>query len=244
MEAAKSDETQKKVQLLRSRLQASYPQASEIDDATLRRFLHARSLNVEKACKFLLQHLKWRQTFVPFGCIQEAEIANELKKEKIFLQGVDKKGRPIGVILARRHESSDRDLEEFKRFVVYGFDKAVSSLPEDQEKFVLIADLKGYNYRNMDIKGYLAILEILQDHYPERLGKLFMLHVPSLFSIAWRIVYPFIDPKVKEKIVFVEDKQLKETLLEHIDITDLPVDFGGQQTLVPIQNVGGNTKMQ
>eukprot|EP00250_Pteridium_aquilinum_P019458 c24440_g2_i1 orf=346-957(+) len=203
METGNLDEAQT-VQLLRSRLQALKPQIQEVDDATLRRFLRARSHNVDKACKFLLQHLKWRRTFVPLGCIQESEIANELKKEKIFLQGADKKGRPIGVILAARHCSSNRDLEEFKRFVVYGFDKAVASLVKGQEKFVLIADLKGYKFKNMDVKGYCAILEILQDHYPERLGKLFMVHVPPLFDMAWRLVQPFLDPNVKEKIVFVE----------------------------------------
>ena len=85
-----------------------------IDDATLRRFLRARSLNVEKAHKFLLRHLKWKKQFMPEGFIRASDVHNELKKEKIFLQGVDKRGRPIGIILASKHRSSERDLEEFK----------------------------------------------------------------------------------------------------------------------------------
>lgn len=243
MEIAEGDEAQR-IQLLRARLQASDPAASGIDDATLRRFLRARSLSVEKAYKFLLQHLKWRRAFVPHGCIRESEIPNELKKEKIFLQGVDKKGRPIGIILAVRHETCDRDLEEFKRFVVYGFDKAVSSLSGDQEKFVLIADLEGWTYRNMDIKGYLAILDILQDHFPERLGKLFMIHVPYLFWGAWKMVSPFIDPIVKEKIAFVEDKHIKAALLKDVDVSQLPDIYGGELHLVPIQGANPIVKTE
>ncbi|MCO5590560.1 hypothetical protein L7F22_044531 [Adiantum nelumboides] len=241
MEGPQSDETQK-VQQLRARLQESIPQSKDIDDGTLVRFLRARSLNVDKALKFLLQHLKWCQAFKPLGFIPETEIAKELKKEKIFLQGLDKLGRPIGVILAARHFTSERNLEEFKRFVVYGFDKAVASLAGGQDKFVLIADLKRYGFRNMDVNGYLAILEILQDHFPERLGKFYILHVPSLFWLGWKVVYPFIDPNVREKIIFVDEKRTTETLLKDIDVTQLPEEFGGQLPLVPIQHVGNSGK--
>ena len=82
-----------------------------IDDATLRRFLRARSLNVEKAYKFLLRHLQWKSEFMPEGFIRSSEVQNELKKEKIYLQGVDKRGRPIGVILANKHRSSEREFK-------------------------------------------------------------------------------------------------------------------------------------
>ncbi|KAH7315500.1 hypothetical protein KP509_21G052000 [Ceratopteris richardii] len=236
MEILQSDETEK-VEKLRSRLNEAAPQAEDVDLRTLRRFLRARDQNVEKALKFLLQHLKWLQDFKPLGFIKESEIRNELNKEKIFLQGVDKKGRPVGLILASRHFSADRNLEEFKRFVVYGFDKAIASLSDDQEKFVLIADLEGYGLKNMDIRGYLAILDILQNHYPERLGKLYMLHVPKIFERAWKVVYRFIDPNVREKILFVNDNQVAETLSQDIDISQLPKQYGGMLELKPIQSV-------
>ena len=51
---------------------------------------------------------------MPEGFIRASDVHNELKKEKIFLQGVDKRGCPVGVIVANRHYGSDRDLEEFK----------------------------------------------------------------------------------------------------------------------------------
>ncbi|MCO5590561.1 hypothetical protein L7F22_044532, partial [Adiantum nelumboides] len=122
-------------------------------------------------------------------------------------------------------------------FVVYGFDKAVASISGDQEKFVVIADLEGYGARNWDVKGYISILNILQDHYPERLGKLYFLNVPSLFRAAWNMVYPFIESNVREKIVFVSRNETMETLLEDIDRTQLPKEFGGSLLLVPIQHV-------
>ncbi|GMP29762.1 hypothetical protein CsSME_00036604 [Camellia sinensis var. sinensis] len=109
-------------------------------------------------------------------------------------------------------------------------------MPSGQEKFVCIGDFKGWGYTNSDVRGYLASLSILQDCYPERLGKLFVVHVPYVFMTAWKAVYPFIDKKTKKKIVFVEDKKLKSTLLADIDESQLPEIYGGKLPLVPIQD--------
>ncbi|KAK1588176.1 hypothetical protein Q3G72_020487 [Acer saccharum] len=73
-----------------------------------------------------------------------------------------------------------------------------------------------------DIRGYLASLSILQDCYLERLGKLSIVHSPYIFMTAWKFIYPFIDSITKKKIVFVEKKKLKSTLLEDIDESQLP----------------------
>lgn len=86
----------------------------ELDNATLRRFLHARNLDVKKASTFLLKHLKWRQSMVPNGFISEAEIQYELSQKKAFAQGFDKMGRPIAVIINARHNASKRNMHEFK----------------------------------------------------------------------------------------------------------------------------------
>jgi hypothetical protein len=72
-------------------------------------------MNVEKAHKFLLHHLQWKREFMPEGPIRASDVQNELKKEKIFLQGADKRGCPVGVIMASKHYAADRNLDEFKR---------------------------------------------------------------------------------------------------------------------------------
>ncbi|KAG5232828.1 phosphatidylinositol transfer protein [Salix suchowensis] len=72
----------------------------------------------------LLRYLKWRREFVPHGSISLLETPNEVAQNKMFLQGSDKKGRPITVILGARHFQSKGGLEEFKRM-----------MPPGQEKF-------------------------------------------------------------------------------------------------------------
>lgn len=239
LEAIESCEEQHRFALLRTFVRTREPLFKEeeerIDDWTLRRFLRARDLEVEKAGVMLCKYLNWRRSFAPKGYISETEIPNEMAQNKMFLQGYDRKGRPITLVLAARHfYQKHGGVDEFKRFVVYGIDKICARIPVGHDKFVAIGDLQGWGYSNSDIRGYLASLSILQDCYPERLGKLFIVHAPKIFMTVWKMVYPFIDRNTRSKIVFVENKSLKSTLLQDIDEEQLPEIYGGKLPLVPI----------
>ncbi|XP_068665870.1 CRAL-TRIO domain-containing protein YKL091C-like isoform X2 [Aristolochia californica] len=202
----------------------------------LRRFLRARDLDIEKASNMFLKYLKWRQAALPNGSISELEIPNQLAEKKMFAQGFDNKGHRIGVVFVAKHLAYKRDLEEFKRFVVYILEKLCASTPSGQEKFIAIADLQGWGLSHCDIRGYLAALDILQNYYPERLAKAFLIHVPYMFLATWKIVYPFMDKNTRKKFIFVENKNLKATLLQDIDESQLPDIYGGKLPLVPIQD--------
>ncbi|CAK8568059.1 unnamed protein product [Lathyrus sativus] len=226
----------KKISLMRTLVEARDPSSKEVDDLTIRRFLRARDLDVEKASAMFLKYLKWKHSFVPNGSFSPSEIRDDLAQEKMYVQGVDKKGRPITVAFAAKHFQNKNGLEAFKRYVVFALEKLCDRIPAGEEKFLAIADIKGWGYVNSDLRGYLGALTILQDYYPERLGKLFIVHAPYMFMKVWKLVYPFIDDNTKKKIVFVENKKLKSTLLEEIDESQLPEIYGGKLQLVPIQD--------
>ncbi|KAF6169754.1 hypothetical protein GIB67_004146 [Kingdonia uniflora] len=267
----------KKVELMRTLVEKQDPTSKtnhnlctwslsvqEADDFMIRRFLRARDLDVEKASTLFLKYLKWRRTFMPKGFIPASDIPNELSQKKMFLQGFDKKGRPISVAFGGRHvPSKDKGgLDEFKRTLysvqsrenmceVINYLSVIKLylMPNGQEKFVGIADCEGWGFSNCDIHGFVGGLHILQDCYPERLGKMFIVHAPYVFMAAWKIIYPFIDSNTKKKltlryhiyhvsvqIVFVENKKLKSTFLEDIDESQLPEIYGGKLPLVPLQD--------
>jgi hypothetical protein len=60
-------------------------------------------------------------------------------------------------------------------------------------------------------------LNILQNHYPERLGRALVANVPFYISGFFKLITPFIDPVTREKIKFNEDMGLyvpREQLLK------------------------------
>ncbi|XP_065852792.1 uncharacterized protein [Euphorbia lathyris] len=225
-----------KIQIMRSHVEREDPDAKEVDDLMMRRFLRARELDIEKASALFLKYLSWKRSFMPNGSISPSEIPNELAQNKIFMQGFDKNNHPIVVVLGAKHIPYTGNIEEFKRFVVFTLERICARMPRGQEKFVAIADLEGWGYTNSDFRAALAVLSILQDCYPERLAKSFVVHVPYIFMTAWKAIYPFIDAKTKKKMVFVDDKNLSSTLREDIEESQLPDIYGGKLPLIPIQD--------
>ena len=74
--------------------------------------------------------------------------------------------------------------------------------------------------KNAPMKTSRATLSILQNHYPERLHRFLLLNVPTIFSVFWNAIRPFIDPVTRKKIVFVKGSPEKRAavLLEHYEL--------------------------
>ncbi|KAL9380742.1 hypothetical protein Peur_026399 [Populus x canadensis] len=130
---------QTKIPQVRAIVERQDPSSKEVDDLTIRRFLRARDLDIGKASSMLLRYLKWRREFVPNGSVSLLETPNEVAQNKMFLQGSDKKGRPITVILGARHVQSKGGLEEFKRFVVT---KYVQGCHQDKRNLLSLETLR------------------------------------------------------------------------------------------------------
>lgn len=205
-----------------------------VDDASLTRFLVGFSMDVEVAAKAFAKHQEWEAFIKPRGFISETEIPNELNAKKSYLQGRDKQGRPISVILARNH-FNNKDVDEFRRFIVYSMDKILASSSTDGKLNVII-DLKGLGLKNLDSKAFIEGFDIYQSHYPERIEKFYMVNAPFIFNGLWKVVSPFISEITRKKIEFVSNKKVEEVLLTVIDANQLPVEYGGKAELVLLQD--------
>jgi hypothetical protein len=94
----------------------------EEDDFMLRRFLRARDQNIGKASAMFLKYLAWKRTAKPNGPITDDEVRNELVQDKLYVQGHDKTGRPMVYLFGSRHIAAKREINEFKRYVIYILD--------------------------------------------------------------------------------------------------------------------------
>lgn len=74
----------------------------------------------------------------------------------------------------------------------------------------------------------MQVLNILQDHYPERLGRAFVINVPFLLNAFYSMINPFVDPVTREKLKF-NPKCVKEGHFE----SDMLIkeNWGGGRTI-------------
>ncbi|KAI3909535.1 hypothetical protein MKW98_013952 [Papaver atlanticum] len=198
-------------------------------DQTFLRFLKAKSMNPEKAAKMFVEREKWREEFVPLGFIPESEIADQLGDKKIYLQGLTKiRQQPFLFCKGSRYfTSASKEPLQFKKFIVYLFDKAIASSFRDgkevgNEKITAAVDLKGFPYKSIDARGFTITIHVLKAYYPGRLGKMYMLNDPGFFVSLWKMFSVFLDKDIQEKIIFMSSENEKENFIKEIGEEILP----------------------
>lgn len=72
----------------------------------------------------------------------------------------------------------------------------------------------------------IMLIRFVADHYPERLGQLFIINAPWVFPTFWRICRVWLDENTVKKI-HVLGKNYKKDLAKHIDPMYLPEEYGG-----------------
>eukprot|EP00891_Asterochloris_glomerata_P005452 jgi/Astpho2/5452/gw1.00077.17.1_t len=133
-----------------------------------------------------MAHAQWRATFVPNGVISESEIPKELGAKKAYLQGTDKQGRSLSVVICSRHSRSKRNIEEF---ICYTLDAAVEANDSSRNpagRTCALFDLRNLGLDCLDNSVLKSCFELLQAHYPERLSMLWMYEAPTIFWGLWQ----------------------------------------------------------
>ncbi|XP_048431452.1 LOW QUALITY PROTEIN: phosphatidylinositol transfer protein 3 [Pyrus x bretschneideri] len=199
-------------------------------DGCLRRYLEARSWNLEKAKKMVEETLKWRATYKP----EETRwVTHEGETGKVFRAKFhDRLGR--SVLIMRPAQQNTNSPEDNIRHLVYLIENGVLNLPEGQEQMSWLVDFTGFSINtNVSVKTARDIINILQNHYPERLAVAFLYNPPRIFQAFWKAVKYFLDAKTSQKVKFVypKGKESVELMKTFFDAENLPSEFGGQATL-------------
>ncbi|KAM3342578.1 phosphatidylinositol transfer protein 3 isoform X1 [Capsicum galapagoense] len=196
-------------------------------DASISRYLTARSWNVKKAAKMLKTTLKWRFDYKPEE-IRWDDVAIEAETGKIYRSNYkDKYGRPVLVMRPRCQNT--KSIKGQIKYLVYCMENAVINLPEDQEQMVWLIDFHGFNLSHISVKVTKETAHVLQDHYPERLGIAILYDAPKIFEPFWKIAKPFLDPKTASKVKFMysDDPNSKKMMEELFDMSLVESAFGG-----------------
>ncbi|KAI5811008.1 CRAL/TRIO domain protein [Peziza echinospora] len=187
----------------------------------LLRFLRASKWDVPAALTRLQATLVWRKEFgideMPAEAIEPEQLTG-----KQWIVGYDIHGRPcLSLNPARQNtEQSPRQIQH----LVWMLERAIELMPPGQETLALVIDfLKSTSSKSPSISTGKQVLNILQNHYPERLGKAICMNLPWFTWGFFKLITPFIDPLTREKLVF--DNNAIKAL---VPLSQLETRFGGQ----------------
>ena len=213
------------------------PPFLELDDHCFLRYLRARSLNVENACSMLKASIKWRNEEIAMRGCEDGSwkdiISLENSTGKMYVRGYDKSGRPLMYMKPRLENTHDH--EGNIKHLVFSMEKTIASMKKTgQSQMSLLIDYDGFSiFTAPPMSTSQATLAILQDQYPERLHKAYLIRPPFYFNVFWNMVSPFIDVKTREKIVFLptDPVEQRNELAKDIDMSQVERSIGGDDDL-------------
>jgi hypothetical protein len=189
------------------------------DDAELRRFLRARKYKPPKSLQLFVKERAWRREN-HIDTITAADDAGEMAYQYVAPHRhhkFDRLGRPVyiertGLVrfqnLLKHRSSNDcvwrhvRSVEQILERMQESTDKDLGGHGHAIEQQVVIMDLKGLSFK-IDFAAlsvFKRTIEIDQNYYPERLGKLYMINAPWIFKSYWAVIKHFVDARTKAKV--------------------------------------------
>jgi hypothetical protein len=205
-------------------VKSHFPSDPFCTDDCILRYLRATRWNLSLTIKRLEATLKWREEYKPH-LIHPDEVAPEAESGKQFFHGFDKQNRPILYLVPKREASKQN--ERKLRFVVYNLEKACQLMPKGVESLVIVVDYDEMTMSNATSPSVgIKFLSILGDHYPERLGKCFILNPTWYLSTFLSCISPFLDEKTRAKIHV--QKNNDEEIRGYVDDSHLLKEYGGE----------------
>lgn len=213
------------------------------DDRDLARFLRARKFNFDKAMEMINKYITWRRE-QDVDNVESFDFPEVNQLKEIYPHGFHKTDKFGRIIYIERYGLIDMDRihaitteERLIRYYVKEYETMVkiripacmrrAGVPVEQSLTIL--DLGGSSTKLMKKSVYNFVKlasSIAQDYYPEILGKMFIVNSPTLFSIAWKVIKPWIDERTQKKIT-IEGSKFQKKLLELVDAQNLPDFLGG-----------------
>ncbi|KAF8206348.1 CRAL/TRIO domain-containing protein [Mycena galopus ATCC 62051] len=170
------------------------------------RYLRASKWKQDVAIQRLETTLKWRREYGIYETTPEQVEPEALTGKEIPL-GFDVNGRPALYLIPSR-QNTNESTQQIK-FNVWMLERCIDLMPAGVESLDLLINYAD-KAKNPSFGTARAVLSILQDHYPERLGLALILNVPWLLNAFFKFITPFVDPITRNKMKFnpqvIEDK--------------------------------------
>lgn len=214
------------------------------DPVALLRFLKARSFKIDQAKKMWIDTLNWRKANNVDNLVNEFKFTEEEDVKKYYIKfyhKVDNEGRPvyyeylgsINVKMLYELTTPERMLKnhicEYERLTMEKFPAASIFLKKQITQSCTVLNLKGVHISDFSSVYSLVktISRVSQDHYPEILGRMFIINSPLLFTATWTLIKGMLDETTTKKIT-VHGSDYLNHLLKFIPAENIPANLGGK----------------
>ncbi|KAF7312385.1 CRAL/TRIO domain-containing protein [Mycena indigotica] len=204
------------------------------------RYLRASKWKVDVAKARLDATLAWRRQYGIYDKLKADYVEPEAVTGKQIIFGHDVNGSP-GLYLLPSRQNTNEPPQQIE-FTVWMLERCIDMMPAGVESLDLLVDYAD-KAKNPSFGTARAVLNILQDHYPERLHYALILNVPFLLNAFFKFITPFIDPVTRLKMKFnpkvVEDGIFDSKMVTERWGGDVIVDYKHEQywpALVDITN--------
>ncbi|XP_006190113.2 SEC14-like protein 5 [Camelus ferus] len=214
-------------------------------DEHILRFLRARDFHLDRAREMLCQSLSWRkqhqvdlllQTWRPPALLEEFYAGGwhyqDIDGRPLYvlrLGHMDTKGlmKAVGEEVLLQHVPSVNE-EGQKRCEgnTKQFGRPISS-------WTCLVDLEGLSLRHLwrpGVKALLRMIEVVEDNYPETLGRLLIVRAPRVFPVLWTLISPFINENTRQKFLIYSGSNYQGPggLVDYLDKEVIPDFLGGE----------------
>lgn len=172
----------------------------------LLRYLRASKWVVATAATRLQATLSWRREW---GIQQHNAdyISEENATGKQVIIGFDKEGRPC--LYLNPHRQNTKGKEKQMHHLVFMLERCIDLMPPGQESLALLVNFSHTRQgQGASPAQGIQTIQILQNHYPERLGISIVQEVPWYIKLFFKAINPFIDPVTRDKLKFDWDLKL------------------------------------
>jgi hypothetical protein len=222
------------------------------------RYLRANNFDLKKTKAHVEKNVAWRKEMnvseivklTPeqiLGC----SISELTKVFPHWQSGYDKTGRPVVYKQYGKFDAyhvktlTGGNFDNVVRYHVWEQENCIrlgqrqtaqrGELVETVTGVVDVKDMRLFQITRDFLNLTKAIADVDQHQYPETLGRIYIINVPSVFPMVWSWVRVWLDPIVVSKIfIFAGPKEYEPALAEFIGKENLPSNYGG--TLPALNN--------
>ncbi|XP_008776594.1 uncharacterized protein LOC103696681 [Phoenix dactylifera] len=213
------------VQLSRELEKQGITLPERIDEDELHRFYTASNGDISCLLSSLKRTIRWRETYNILSS-QELETWSHL----IFWHGFDVMFRPCLVIRIGLACSSlmPHNRPRFVQAIVSQIEQGVLHLVhEENPRITVLVDCEGLSPLKFPMQMMRSCSTLVQDHYPDRLGALFVMRLPPVVRVIAQTFFQVLKPTTRQKLR-VEGPTYLKVLSEFLQT--VPACLGGNCT--------------